>query len=48
MTLVADLDISLLKELRERGSVRNLRSRRNDLYSLRWKGDKEDFVVVSG
>lgn len=48
MTLVADLDMSLLKELRERGSVRNMRSRRNDLYTLRWKGDKEDFVVVKG
>jgi len=48
MTLVADLDLSLLKEIRERGSVRNLHARRNDLYSLRWKGDKDDFVVVSG
>ncbi|KHG32886.1 bifunctional GNAT family N-acetyltransferase/carbon-nitrogen hydrolase family protein [Sulfurospirillum sp. MES] len=48
MTLVADLDISLLKELRERGSVRNMRSRRHDLYSLRWRGDKEDFLVVKG
>ena len=48
MTLVADLDLSLLKEIRERGSVRNLHARRTDLYSLRWKGDKDDFVVVSG
>ena len=48
MTLVADLDISLLKELRERGSVRNMRSRRHDLYNLRWRGDKEDFLVVKG
>jgi predicted amidohydrolase len=46
LTLVADLDVRLLRELRERGSVRNLRSRRKDLYSLQWKGAKEDFVVL--
>lgn len=39
--MVADLDISLLKELRERGSVRNMRFRRNDLCSLRWRVTKK-------
>lgn len=48
MTLVADLDVGLLKELRERGSVRNIRSRRRDLYTLRWNGDEDDFVVFKG
>ena len=37
MTLVVDLDLDLLKEHREKGSVRNLNSRRLDLYSLTWK-----------
>lgn len=34
MILVVDLDISLLRELNEFGSVRNLKDRRLDLYSL--------------
>ncbi|MFU8858652.1 MAG: GNAT family N-acetyltransferase [Deferrisomatales bacterium] len=36
MTLMADLDLELLKELRQQGSVRNLKSRRLDLYNLVW------------
>ncbi|OLY65363.1 bifunctional GNAT family N-acetyltransferase/carbon-nitrogen hydrolase family protein [Leptospira santarosai] len=36
MTLIADLDLDLLKELRKKGSVRNLSSRRKDLYELKW------------
>lgn len=36
MTLMVDLDLDLLKELRENGSVRNLRNRRLDLYKLSW------------
>ncbi len=36
MTLMADLDVELLKELRQQGSVRNLKSRRLDLYNLVW------------
>jgi predicted amidohydrolase len=36
MTLLADLDLDLLKEIRKHGSVRNLESRRADLYSVRW------------
>ena len=39
MTLMVDLDLDLLKELREQGSVRNLRSRRLDLYKLSWIKD---------
>lgn len=39
-TLVTDLDIELIKELRAKGSVRNAESRRKDLYSLKWKGGK--------
>jgi predicted amidohydrolase/GNAT superfamily N-acetyltransferase len=38
MTLLADVDLDLLKELRNHGSVRNLKSRRKDLYSVRWHG----------
>jgi predicted amidohydrolase len=38
MTLLADLDLDLLKELRRYGSVRNLESRRKDLYSVSWDG----------
>lgn len=37
MTLLADLDLDLLKELRKHGSVRNLESRRQDLYRIHWK-----------
>jgi predicted amidohydrolase len=36
MTLLADLDLDLLKEIRRHGSVRNLESRRADLYRVRW------------
>jgi len=35
-TLIADLDLDLLKELRNQGSVRNLQGRRTDLYGLKW------------
>ena len=38
MTLIADLDLDLLKELREQGSVGNMRNRRLDLYNLFWTG----------
>ncbi|MEF3191740.1 MAG: bifunctional GNAT family N-acetyltransferase/carbon-nitrogen hydrolase family protein [Campylobacterales bacterium] len=34
MTLVADLDLELLRKLRRSGSVRNLANRRTDLYTL--------------
>ena len=37
MLLLADLDMTLLKEIRAKGSVRNLASRRKDLYTVEWK-----------
>lgn len=36
MTLLADLDLDLLKEIRNQGSVRNLAGRRSDLYKIQW------------
>ena len=41
MALIADLDVELLKELRLQGSVRNLSSRRTDLYWIDWLKEKE-------
>jgi predicted amidohydrolase/GNAT superfamily N-acetyltransferase len=40
MVLLADVDLDLLKELHERGSVRNLKDRRSDLYEVVYKGSK--------
>lgn len=37
-TLITDLDLDMIKELRSQGSVRNAESRRVDLYELTWKG----------
>ncbi|WP_321370813.1 bifunctional GNAT family N-acetyltransferase/carbon-nitrogen hydrolase family protein [uncultured Draconibacterium sp.] len=37
MILIADVDIGLLRELNQFGSVRNLRDRRQDLFSLKKK-----------
>jgi len=37
-TLIADLDLGLLKDLRSQGSVQNFRQRRLDLYQVSWKG----------
>lgn len=37
MTLIADVDISLLRELNQFGNVQNLRDRRTDLFELRHK-----------
>ncbi|MFW5836955.1 MAG: GNAT family N-acetyltransferase [Desulfovibrionaceae bacterium] len=37
-TLITDLDLDLIKELRAQGSVRNAESRRTDLYELKGKG----------
>jgi len=42
MTLMVDLDLDLLKELRQKGSVQNLRSRRKDLYEVVWKSGDVD------
>lgn len=38
MTLIVDLDLDNLKELRVHGSVRNFRDRRLDLYKVQWMG----------
>jgi hypothetical protein len=35
MTLIVDVDIDLLKELHEHGSVKIMKDRRHDLYSLK-------------
>ena len=40
-TLLADVDLDLLKELHNFGSVRNLKDRRTDLYSLKFKRSKD-------
>jgi predicted amidohydrolase/ribosomal protein S18 acetylase RimI-like enzyme len=40
MTLIVDLDFDNLKELRNHGSVRNMRDRRRDLYEVVWKGGR--------
>lgn len=36
-TLIVDLDLYLLKKVRNQGTVRNLQSRRHDLYKISWK-----------
>ncbi|MBK8555308.1 MAG: bifunctional GNAT family N-acetyltransferase/carbon-nitrogen hydrolase family protein [Lewinellaceae bacterium] len=41
MVLIADVDLSLLKELHHQGSVKNLKDRRHDLYEVRVKGPNE-------
>lgn len=38
MTLIADLDLDLLKEVRTQGGVRNMQDRRLDLFRLDWLG----------
>lgn len=40
MTVIADVNLSLLKELHEFGSVQNLKDRRKDLYQIRFKKRK--------
>ncbi|MBW3567372.1 MAG: GNAT family N-acetyltransferase [Proteobacteria bacterium] len=35
-TLIVDLDLEKLKELRDEGAVQNYRDRRRDLYQVRW------------
>ena len=37
---MVDLDLDLLKELRQQGSVQNLLSRRKELYEVVWKRDQ--------
>ncbi len=42
MSLIADLDLTKLTELREQGSVRNARDRRRDLYRVQWLDTEAD------
>ena len=37
MILIADVDIDMLRELNQFGSVRNLKDRRSDIYSVNLK-----------
>lgn len=46
MIVIGDVDMDLLKELHEFGSVRNLKDRRVDLYSLRFKFEQDIPGVV--
>lgn len=51
MTLIADLDLDLLKDLNTSGAVRNLRDRRKDLYGLSWipkKTERDEEVLAQG
>ncbi|MBK8969992.1 MAG: GNAT family N-acetyltransferase [Hahellaceae bacterium] len=41
MTLICDLDLSKLKQLRHSGSVRNMYDRRMDLYRIHWLADDD-------
>ena len=47
-TLIADVDTDLLKELNIRGSVRNLRQRRHDLYQITLSAPGTVFTGASG
>jgi predicted amidohydrolase len=44
MVLISDVDLSLLDELHSHGSVRNLRDRRLDVYSLQYTVNPETSV----
>ena len=51
LTLIADLDLDLLKDLNTSGAVRNLRDRRNDLYSVSWiakKTERDEELLAQG
>ncbi len=39
MTVIADVNLDLLRELHTKGSVRNLQDRRKDLYEICWKSE---------
>ncbi|MFN3165252.1 MAG: nitrilase-related carbon-nitrogen hydrolase, partial [Pseudohongiellaceae bacterium] len=46
MTLIVDLDLEKLKDLRNVGSVRNHLDRRRELYEVRWLKEEEDKTVM--
>ena len=51
MTLIADLDLDLLKDLNTSGAVRNLRDRRKDLFSLSWSkkaAERDEELLAQG
>ena len=50
MTLIADLNLDLLKDLNTSGAVRNLRDRRKDLYSVSWvkKTERDEELLSQG
>jgi predicted amidohydrolase len=41
MPLIVDLNLDLLKEVRQQGSVNNMKDRRKDLYRLEWLAPQE-------
>lgn len=41
MTLIVDVDLAKLKEVRQAGTVRNFQDRRLDLYQVHWLGDTD-------
>jgi predicted amidohydrolase/ribosomal protein S18 acetylase RimI-like enzyme len=46
MMVIADVNLDLLKELHSNGSVRNLKDRRTDLYTLRWKKKVRNTAMI--
>jgi hypothetical protein len=42
MTLVVDLELDKLKQLRNEGTVRNFQDRRLDLYRVSWLNDRPE------
>lgn len=45
MTLIVDVDLDMLKELHNFGSVRNLKDRRKDLYSIKFDKPKKHEAI---
>ncbi len=46
MVLICDVDLSLLDELHSFGSVRNLKDRREDVYSLKYTGEQNNTLKL--
>jgi predicted amidohydrolase/ribosomal protein S18 acetylase RimI-like enzyme len=42
MTLIVDVDLDKLTEIRNEGSVRNFQDRRLDLYRIQWQGESDE------
>ena len=43
-TLIADVDVDLIKELHSFGAARNLQDRRTDIYKIVSKGRVQDLI----